>query len=116
MRIEVEDSVDSLCDELIRSDEIRRYGRPTVHRNPIPPGKMGAAGGWIDLVVGSGLDLTAVVVAVAAWLRPRQPQAPAAKNERTTKVVIRHGDIEISLTEPTAAAIVETVRAWPADP
>src|SRR5687767_4479502 len=50
-------------------------GRFEVRQSPTPPDQLGPADVWIE-VVASASQLIAIVIAIAAWLRPRVTQIP----------------------------------------
>jgi len=86
MKIQVDNSAGALMDTLLKSDAIRRHSKPVLHRDPVPAGQMGADGGWVELALAPGLNITAIVVSVAAWIRPRQP-IPQHRSRRAKRTL-----------------------------
>lgn len=112
MKIEVKESVGSLFDTLLVSDAIRRYGKPMIHRRPTEPGQMGGDSGWVELVVSSGLNITAIVVAVAAWLRPKQQQSPTGEGDgHRPTVLIEHEGTKVFISDGSAETVDTVIRA-----
>jgi len=116
MKIQVDNSAGALMDTLLKSDAIRRHSKPVLHRDPVPAGQMGADGGWVELALAPGLNITAIVVSVAAWIRPRQPIPPTPKqagkaNAPKVTALIQCGDTEVLMSDASAETVAKVIRA-----
>ncbi|GAB3453465.1 effector-associated constant component EACC1 [Actinophytocola sediminis] len=109
MRIVVRQSVDTLAHTLLEYDDIRRHGRPVVHRDPVRAGELGGDGGWVELVLSGGLNITSIVIALAAWLRPREPRRPQDGEPPT--VLIEHEGTTVVMRNSSPETIESVVRA-----
>jgi hypothetical protein len=87
-----------LRDWLIANPSIRRTATVSLTARAAVPGAMGAAADLITIVAGTALDLGSLLVAIAAWLRPRPT---------VTTVTIRRGDVEVTITGADRAALDE---------
>jgi len=89
----------SLLQALLDDDDLRSTARPRLCTAPVPPGQMGSASQWIELVAGTGLDLAALMVALGAWLRPRLPRS-AGDDEVTVTIEADGMKVTLASTEP----------------
>jgi hypothetical protein len=82
---------------LVAEPEIRRDGRPTAEEAGGGEGEMGGALEAISLIVGSGVSLGQLFVAIAAWraTRPRPHRVSVELPDRT--IAIETSDLDEAL-------------------
>lgn len=91
---------------------------PRLRHDSLGPGGMGGGLEWIDFAVGTGLNVTAIVLAVAAWLRPRAAAHPKERNPnsgagiaQTVKVLIEHDGTTLVLSGGSAEEVAAVLKA-----
>lgn len=86
----------------LRREPATRGAAVTLGGKAPEPGSMGQLVDVLQLVTGNGWSATSFVLSVLAW-RQTRPSPP--------RVVIRHGDVEVSLAEGTDEEVRRVVAA-----
>ncbi|WP_189923234.1 effector-associated constant component EACC1 [Kitasatospora xanthocidica] len=84
-----------------QAPEVRGSATLSLVEQPAPSGAMG---GWLDtlqVVTENGWSAASFVMAVVTW-RQTRPRPP--------RVVVRHGGVEVALTEGTDAEIQQVIE------
>jgi len=122
MRLYVEggrglDELHALHRWLVEDSDTQR-AVPRLGANGLEPGGMGGGVEWIDFAVGTGLNVTAIVLAVAAWLRPRAAASPKERGPsseigitETVKVLIEHKGTTVELSGGSAEEVAAVLKA-----
>ncbi|MDR7276370.1 effector-associated constant component EACC1 [Catenuloplanes atrovinosus] len=104
------DDQPSLYRWLTLDPDVRRHATVTLPSAPPRPGGMGGALDVINVVLGNGIALSSLLVAVSAW-RESRPRPPVTRIER--------GDVSITIEDAspeTVRRIVDALGDPPAEP
>lgn len=97
-----DEALQSLFGWLTEDPAVRTTAEVSLHERPAPSGAMG---GWLDavqLVTENGWSAASFALALTAW---RQTRA------RTSRITIRHGDLEITITDASPAEIERAISS-----
>ncbi|WUK78261.1 hypothetical protein OG996_06095 [Streptomyces sp. NBC_00366] len=97
-----EEELRSLDGWLRQEPSIRRSATVSLHTEAAPTGSMGGLIDSLGLITSNGWSAASFALSLVTW-RQTRPRPP--------KIVIRHGDVEISLTDATEEEVRRLVDA-----